>query len=103
MALAAAGLIATVYLLQRHAPKLTDRDTIVLADFINRTGDPVFDGTLRQGLAVELGQSPFLSIVPEERIQTILRLMAKPGDSRLTPEVAAEVCKRAGSAAVLEG
>ena len=66
VALAVAGLIVAVYLFLRRAPKLTDRDTIVLADFVNQTGDPVFDGTLRQALAVELGQSPFLSIVPED-------------------------------------
>src|SRR5258708_16932210 len=85
------------------APKLTDKDTIVLADVITKTGDPVFDGTLRQGLAVQLGQSPFLSLVPEQRIQRALRLMGQPADARLTPELGKEICERTGSAAVVEG
>jgi eukaryotic-like serine/threonine-protein kinase len=87
----------------RRAPKLTDKDTIVLADFTNTTGDPVFDGTLRQGLSVQLEQSPFLRLVSEERIQQTLRLMGQPTDARLTPESAREICERTGSAAVLDG
>jgi eukaryotic-like serine/threonine-protein kinase len=87
----------------RRTPKLTDKDTIVLADFTNTTGDPVFDGTLRQGLAVQLEQSPFLSLVSEERIQQVLKMMGQTGDARLTPEVAREVCERTASAAVLDG
>ena len=83
--------------------KLTDRDTIVLADFSNTTGDPVFDGTLRQGLAIQLEQSPFLSLISEERIQRTLRLMNQPPDARLTPELAREICERTASAAALEG
>jgi eukaryotic-like serine/threonine-protein kinase len=87
-----------------HSPrKLTDRDTIVLADFTNTTGDSVFDGTLRQGLAIQLAQSPFLSVVSDERIQQTLRLMERPADARLTPEIAREICERTASAAVLEG
>ncbi len=84
-------------------PKLTDKDTIVLADFINTTGDPVFDGTLRQGLAIQLEQSPFLSLVSEGRIQKALRLMGQPADARLTPDLAKEICERTGGAAVLDG
>ena len=86
-----------------RAPKLTDKDTIVLADFVNTTGDPVFDGTLRQGLAVQLEQSPFLSLVSEERIQKASRLMGRSAGARLTPELAREICERTASAAVLEG
>ena len=97
-ALALAG-----YLYFHRAPKLTDKDTIVLADFANSTGDPVFDETLRQGLAVQLGQSPFLSLISDERIQQMLKLMAKPADARLTPEVSREICERTASAAVLDG
>jgi tetratricopeptide (TPR) repeat protein len=82
---------------------LTDRDTIVLADFINTTGDPVFDGALRQGLAIQLEQSPFLSLLSEERIQRALGQMGKPADARLTPELAREICERTAGAAVLEG
>ena len=81
----------------------TDKDTLVVADFINTTGAPVFDGTLRQGLAVQLEQSPFLSLVSDQRIQKTLRLMSQPADARLTPELAREVCERTGSAAVLDG
>ncbi len=87
----------------RKAHALTDKDTIVLADFANSTGDPVFDGTLRQGLAVQLEQSPFLSLVPDDRVQQTLRMMSRPADARLTPELAREVCQRTASAAVLEG
>jgi serine/threonine protein kinase len=83
--------------------KLNDKDTIILADFTNTTGDPVFDGTLRQGMAVQLEQSPFLSLISEQRIQQTLRLMGQAADARLTPEVAREVCERTASAAVLDG
>jgi eukaryotic-like serine/threonine-protein kinase len=84
-------------------PKLTDKDTIVLADFENKTGDPVFDDTLRQGLAVELQQSPFLSLISDTRIRQTLPLMGQRKDARLTPELAQQVCARNGGAAVLEG
>jgi tetratricopeptide (TPR) repeat protein len=83
--------------------KLTNKDTIILADFTNTTGDPVFDGTLRQGMAVQLEQSPFLSLVSEERIQQTLRLMGQSADVRLTPAIAHEICERTASAAVLDG
>ncbi len=89
--------------LHRPPPKLTDKDTIVLADFANTTGDPVFDGTLRQGLAVQLEQSPFLNLISEERMQAVLRLMGQPSDARLTPGIARDICERTGSVAVLDG
>jgi eukaryotic-like serine/threonine-protein kinase len=91
------------YAYLRHAPTLTDKDTIVLADFDNKTGDAVFDDTLRQGLSVELQQSPFLSLIPDRQVQKTLTLMGQPKDARLTPETAQQVCERTGSAAVLEG
>jgi eukaryotic-like serine/threonine-protein kinase len=88
----------------RHRPaRLTPKDTVVLADFANSTGDPVFEGTLRQGMAVQLAQSPFLSLISEQRIEKTLRLMGRPADAPLTPETAREICERTGSAAVLEG
>ncbi len=90
------------YLLRAN-PKLTDRDTIVLADFVNKTGDPVFDGTLYQGLTVQLEQSPFLSLISERRVRQTLRLMGQPPDARVTPDLARGVCERTGSVAVLEG
>ncbi len=83
--------------------KLTDKDTIVLADFTNTTGDPVFDGTLRQGLSVQLEQSPFLSIISDQQIQQTLQMMGQKPDAKLTPEIARELCQRTGSTAVLEG
>src|SRR5690348_14267038 len=82
---------------------LSERDTVVIADFVNSTGDPVFDGTLRQGMAVQLEQSPFLSLVSEERIQHTVRLMGQPDNMPLTGRVAREVCERTGSAVVLDG
>jgi hypothetical protein len=102
---AAAGLalFAAGYFYFHRTPKLTDKDTIVLADFTNTTGDPVFDGTLRQGLAIQLEQSPFLRLVSEQRIHQSLRLMGQPADARLTPELAKEICERTASAAVLDG
>src|ERR1039457_3301668 len=102
-AAAVLALFAAGYFYLHGTPKLTDKDTIILADFTNTTGDPVFDGTLRQGMAVQLEQSPFLSLVSEERIQQALRLMDQPADARLTPEVAREICQRTASAAVLDG
>jgi eukaryotic-like serine/threonine-protein kinase len=99
----AMAAFAAVYFYSHRAPRLTGKDTIVIADFINRTSDPVFDGTLRQGLAVELEQSPFLNLLSEERIEQTLDLMRQPRDARLTTELAQEICERTGGAAVLEG
>lgn len=104
--LAAAVVLALSIAAFRYAhgaPKLTDKDTIVLANFTNTTGDPVFDGTLRQGLSVQLEQSPFLSIISDQQIQQTLQMMGRKPDTRLTPEIARELCQRTGSAAVLEG
>jgi len=101
LVLAAVGVF--VYWYQHRAPRLTNRDTIVVADFVNKTGDPVFDETLDQGLAVQLEQSPFLSLISDARIRQTLRMMGQPPDTRLTAEVAREVCERTGSSAVVEG
>jgi tetratricopeptide (TPR) repeat protein len=84
-------------------PKLTDKDTIVLADFDNKTGDPVFNDALRQGLVVELQQSTFLDLISDRKVQQQLALMGQPKDARLTLEVAQQICERTASAAVLEG
>ncbi len=91
------------FFLHSHAAKLTDKDTVVLADFTNTTGDSVFDGTLRQGLSAQLGQSPFLSLLSDERIAQTLSLMAQPKDARLTHELARDLCQRTASAAIIEG
>jgi tetratricopeptide (TPR) repeat protein/predicted Ser/Thr protein kinase len=98
LALAIAG-----YLFIHRTPKLTDKDTIVLADFVNETGDPIFDGTLRQGLAIQLEQSPFLKIMDDGQVQNVLRLMSlKPGTG-ITNPVAHEICVREGAAATIDG
>jgi eukaryotic-like serine/threonine-protein kinase len=85
------------------APVLTEKDTIVLADFDNKTGDPVFDDTLKQGLAIQLEQSPFLELVSQGKVSQTLKLMDRPADAALTPEIAREVCQRTGSRAMLTG
>ncbi len=82
---------------------LTDKDTIVLADFTNTTGDPVFDDTLKQGLSISLQQSPFLSLLSDQKMKDTLSLMGHPPGEHLTSQVAREICQRTGSAAVLEG
>jgi eukaryotic-like serine/threonine-protein kinase len=86
-----------------RAPALTDKDTIVLADFTNGTGDPVFDETLRQGLAVQLAQSPFLSVVSDDRVRKAQQLMGRPATAPLTDDVARDICVRMGSTAVVKG
>jgi DNA-binding winged helix-turn-helix (wHTH) protein len=102
LALIAILAVATIFYFHR-APKLTEKDSIVLADFTNTTGDAVFDGTLRQGLSVQLEQSPFLSLVSDERIEQTLRLMNQPAGAKLTSQIARDICERTGSAAVLSG
>ena len=91
------------YFYLHRTPKLTDKDTVVLAEFTNTTGDPVFDGTLRQGLSSQLEQSPFLNLLSDRRIAQTLSLMAQPKDARLTGELARDVCLRTASAATIEG
>jgi eukaryotic-like serine/threonine-protein kinase len=108
----AAGALATIasiaggYLYSssssRRAP-LTEKETVILADFTNTTGDPVFDGTLRQGLAIQLQQSPFLGLASDTRIQQLLRLMGQPAGAKLTPAIARDICERMGGGAILEG
>ncbi len=87
----------------RHPPAVAPSDTIVLADFTNSTGDPVFDSTLRQALAAQLEQSPLLNILSDQRIATTLALMRKPKDAPISAQLAGEVCQRTGSAIVIEG
>src|SRR6267378_3813056 len=99
----AVGIAGALTWRARQARHLTERDTIVLGDFANSTGEPVFDGTLREGLSVELEQSPFLSLLSEEGIHQTLRMMGRPANARLTPEIAREVCQRTSSAAALDG
>ncbi len=107
-ALVVLGLVATLagaaYLvLRRPSPKLTNKDTIVLADFTNTTGEVVFDDALKQALAVELGQSPFLNVLSDRRVSEVLRMMGRPANERVTVDVGRELCVRAGSKAILSG
>ncbi len=105
------GVVALVFavavggwlLSSRKVHALTEKDTIVLADFSNATGDAIFDGALRQGLAVQLEQSPFLSIIPDQQVQQTLQMMDQKPDAKLTPEIARELCQRTTSAAVMDG
>ncbi len=99
--LAALGVGAYFYF--HRTPKLTDKDTIVLADFTNTTGDSVFDDALKQALSISLQQSPFLSLLTDQKVKDTLSLMGRPPGERLTSQVAREICQRTSSAAVLEG
>jgi serine/threonine protein kinase len=92
-----------LYYRSRGAKLLTDKDTIVLADFANSTGDAVFDDTLKTALAVSLRQSPFLNVTSDEKIAATLKLMTRPADSKLTQQVAGEVCQRSGGKAYIAG
>jgi DNA-binding winged helix-turn-helix (wHTH) protein/tetratricopeptide (TPR) repeat protein len=92
-----------LYWRSHRPPKLTDKDTVVLADFANSTGDPVFDGALRQGLSAQLEQSPFLNLLSDQRVAQTMSLMTQPRDARLTHELALDVCQRTASAAVING
>jgi serine/threonine protein kinase/Tfp pilus assembly protein PilF len=87
----------------RQAHKLTEQDTVVLADFANSTGDPVFDDTLKTALSVSLRQSPFLSVLSDSKVAKTLQLMTRPAGTKLTPQLARELCQRAGSKAYLAG
>jgi eukaryotic-like serine/threonine-protein kinase len=102
IALIAGGLYYRSYLSHRAKP-LTDKDTIVLADFDNKTSDPVFDDTLRTALNVSLSQSPFLSVISDNKVSAILKRMTRPPETRLTPDVTRELCQRAGSKAYIAG
>jgi eukaryotic-like serine/threonine-protein kinase len=91
------------FLLIRRTPALTEKDTILVADFVNTTGDAVFDGTLKQALAIQLEQSPFLNIFSDQRVREALRLMNRSPDDRVTKDVAREICQRQGFKAYLAG
>ncbi|HEV8119100.1 MAG TPA: protein kinase [Thermoanaerobaculia bacterium] len=103
-ALIAIAVAASILFLRpRGASSLTEKDTILLTDVVNTTGDPVFDGTLKQALAVQLGQSPFLDIFSEERVRAALRFMGRSPDERVTRDVGREICQRQGLKAMLLG
>ena len=98
-----AAVTATFFLRTQKVHALTEKDTVVLADFENSTNDPVFDDTLKQALTVEIEQSPFLSTLSDQKVRDTLQLMGQPADQRLTEELARQVCLRAGSKAILDG
>src|SRR5258708_3742075 len=98
-----AAVAGGLYLRSRQGAKLTEKDSILLADFVNTTGDAVFDGTLKQALAVQLEQSPYLNVTPESRIREALKFMGRSSDERLTSDVAHEICVREGIKAMLTG
>ena len=98
-----AGVLALIFIPWRSKPKLTDKDTILLADFLNTTGDPVFDKTLKQALASQLGQSPFLDIFSQDRVHDTLKYMGKEQDTRITRDLAKDICAREGIKAMLLG
>ena len=100
--LLAAGAIG-IWAFGNRKPPLSDKDTVVLSEFTNATGDPVFDETLHRGLAVQLAQSPYLTLVSDERMHRTLALMGQPSNARVSPDAARAVCERTASAAVLEG
>jgi serine/threonine protein kinase/tetratricopeptide (TPR) repeat protein len=102
--LVAAVAISAVLFIQRHrGPALTDKDSILITDFVNTTGDPVFDGTLKHALEVDLEQSPFLNVLAEQRVRDTLKLMGKSPEERVTPEIGREVCQRQAIKAMLTG
>jgi eukaryotic-like serine/threonine-protein kinase len=97
------AIAAGAYFYTHRKPMLTSKDSIVLADFVNTTGDSVFDGSLREALAAKLAESPYLNVVSDSAVQQTLSYMEQPANTRLTPETARQVCQRDGSRAVLDG
>jgi DNA-binding winged helix-turn-helix (wHTH) protein/tetratricopeptide (TPR) repeat protein len=98
-----AGLVWGIYRSLRHRPTLTQKDSLIISDFANTTGDPIFDGALRQGLTVQLEQSPFLGLASEARIQETLPLMGQPTDASLTAKISRDLCQRIGGVVVING
>ena len=101
--LAALLVVSGLFYRSHQRKRLTDNDTIILADFANSTGDPIFDDTLKTALNVSLRQSPFLNVLSDSQVAKTLKLMTRPVDTKLTPEVAGELCQRAGSKAYIAG
>jgi eukaryotic-like serine/threonine-protein kinase len=101
--LVALGIGGVLYWRAHGTQKLTEKDSILLADFVNTTGDPVFDGTLKQALAVQLEQSPYLNVVPDQTIRKALQFMGRPADERVSGSVAREICERENIKAMLSG
>jgi eukaryotic-like serine/threonine-protein kinase len=96
-----AGIAA--YWVKHRAPALTEKDSILVTDFVNTTGDAVFDGTLKKALSVDLGQSPFLNVFSDSKVQQTLKFMGKPSDTRMTSDIGREICQREGIRAMITG
>ena len=103
LVLALIAVAGFLFLRFHKAQALTEKDSVLLTDFVNTTGDPVFDGTLKEALAVQLAQSPYFNIFPQERVRDTLRYMGRSADERITPDLARQVCQREGVKAVLNG
>src|SRR5262249_5237257 len=102
-AVIAVAVIASLVAYSRRPKTLTEEDSILLTDFANTTGDPVFDGTLKKALAVSLGQSPYLNVVSDSKIQQTLKLMSKSPDTHISSDIGREICQRASIKAMLTG
>ena len=102
-AVAALGVLVGFLLYSRHPRRLTEKDSILVTDFVNGTGDPVFDGTLRKALIVDLEQSPFLNVVPDQKLRETLQLMGRAPEERITTAIGREICLRDGIKAMLTG
>jgi serine/threonine protein kinase/tetratricopeptide (TPR) repeat protein len=102
-ALVLAIVAGALYIRWSRTSVITEKDSILLADFANTTGDAVFDGTLKKALAIDLQQSPFLNIVPEQKVQQTLKFMGRPPDARVTADIGREICQRDGIKAMLTG
>ena len=98
VAIAVIAIGAGAYFYMNRAPVLSSKDSVILADFTNTTGDAMFDGTLRQGLSAQLAQSPFLNIVADQQVAATMPLMGQPAGARLTDALAKQVCQRTGAA-----
>jgi eukaryotic-like serine/threonine-protein kinase len=97
------AVFASVFFYARRPKALTEKDSILLTDFVNTTGDAVFDGTLKQALAVQLEQSPYLNVFPQDKVRDTLKFMGRSADERVTPDLARDICQREGIKAVLNG
>ena len=101
--LLAAVVVAAVFLFTHHSRALTEKDAILVTDFVNTTADPVFDGTLKKALAVDLAQSPYLNVVPDEKVRQTLQFMGRAPEERVTTQIGREICQRSGIKAMLTG
>jgi eukaryotic-like serine/threonine-protein kinase len=103
VALLAALVAGAVFLFSHRSRALTERDAILVTDFVNTTADPVFDGTLKKALAVDLTQSPYLNVVPDQKVRQTLQFMGRSPEERITTEIGREICQRSGIKAMLTG